>query len=101
MYLLVYLQTLEYYPGILFLTTNRARVLDEALNSRVHVSLHFRHLDSRQTPELFKMNLQRSGMIARQRAANTSQPELIIMSEGIELFATDNFDRRQDPSGPW
>ncbi|CAJ0555477.1 Ff.00g055420.m01.CDS01 [Fusarium sp. VM40] len=47
------------------------------------------------------MNLKRSGMIARQRAANTSQPELIIMSEEIEQFATDNFDRRPDTSGPW
>ncbi|KAJ4252401.1 hypothetical protein NW762_010999 [Fusarium torreyae] len=97
----IFLRTLEYYPGILFLTTNRVGVLDEALNSRVHVSLHFKHLDSFQTLELFKMNLKRSEMIARQRAANTSQPELIIRSEEIQQFALENFDKRPNPSGPW
>lgn len=100
MYLLVFLRALEYYPRIIFLTTNRAGVLDEALNSRVHVSLHFRHLDLGQALEFFKINLKRSGMIARQRAENTSQPELVIMSEEIEQFSKDKFDRRPDPSGP-
>ncbi|KAH8646532.1 hypothetical protein BGZ61DRAFT_376742 [Ilyonectria robusta] len=97
----IFLRTLEYYPGILFLTTNRVGVLDEALNSRVHVSLHFKHLDAPQTLALFQMNLKRSTLIAKQRAANTDQPELIIKGDEITEFAMQKFHQRTDPSAPW
>ncbi|GJE84502.1 ATPase family AAA domain-containing protein [Phanerochaete sordida] len=40
----VFLRHLEYYRGILFLTTNRVRTFDEAFLSRIHVALHFREL---------------------------------------------------------
>lgn len=35
---------MEYYRGILFLTTNRVKAFDEAFLSRIHVALHFREL---------------------------------------------------------
>lgn len=35
---------LEYYRGILFLTTNRVKTIDEAFRSRTHVALHFKDL---------------------------------------------------------
>lgn len=34
----------EYYHGILFLTTNRVKAFDEAFLSRIHVALHFHDL---------------------------------------------------------
>ncbi|KZT08232.1 P-loop containing nucleoside triphosphate hydrolase protein [Laetiporus sulphureus 93-53] len=37
----VFLRQLEYFRGILFLTTNRVRVFDEAFQSRIHVSLKY------------------------------------------------------------
>jgi len=37
----VFLRQLEYFHGILFLTTNRVRVFDKAFQSRIHVSLHY------------------------------------------------------------
>jgi SpoVK/Ycf46/Vps4 family AAA+-type ATPase len=37
----VFLRALEYFPGLLFLTTNRGGTFDEAILSRVHVILHF------------------------------------------------------------
>ncbi|PFH63395.1 hypothetical protein XA68_12359 [Ophiocordyceps unilateralis] len=42
----IFLRTLEYYQGILFLTTNRVRDMDPAFASRVHVSLEYPPLDS-------------------------------------------------------
>lgn len=36
----VFLRHIEYYKGILFLTTNRVKVFDEAFLSRIHVALH-------------------------------------------------------------
>lgn len=40
----VFLRHLEYYPAILFLTTNRVKAFDEAFLSRIHVALHFHGL---------------------------------------------------------
>ena len=40
----VFLRHVEYYRGILFLTTNRVNAFDEAFLSRIHVALHFREL---------------------------------------------------------
>jgi SpoVK/Ycf46/Vps4 family AAA+-type ATPase len=35
----VFMRALEFYSGILFLTTNRVGTMDEAFKSRVHISL--------------------------------------------------------------
>ncbi|KAI9040723.1 ATP-binding protein [Aspergillus affinis] len=41
----IFLRMLEYYEGILFLTTNRAERIDPAFESRIHVSLVYKELD--------------------------------------------------------
>ncbi|KAI0164351.1 P-loop containing nucleoside triphosphate hydrolase protein [Hypoxylon sp. FL1284] len=41
----VFLRELEYYQGILLLTTNQAEVIDEAFQSRIHLSLQYPSLD--------------------------------------------------------
>lgn len=43
---------MEYYSGILFLTTNKVGTLDEAFRSRVYLSLN-------DTPEILQSNLRR------------------------------------------
>ncbi|KAK4154223.1 Fidgetin-like protein 1 [Chaetomidium leptoderma] len=47
----VFLRTLEYYDGILILTSNRVGTFDAAFKSRIQVALHYPSLDqpSRQT----------------------------------------------------
>lgn len=55
--LAVFLRVLEYYAGILFLTTNRVGVIDEAFRSRIHVSLHYPALNREQTEAVFQLNL--------------------------------------------
>ncbi|KAJ6438231.1 AAA family protein [Purpureocillium lavendulum] len=42
----IFLRTLEYYEGILFLTTNRVKNMDPAFQSRIHVSLEYPDLDA-------------------------------------------------------
>ena len=37
----IFLRVLEYYEGILFLTTNRVKEIDQAFHSRIHVSLQY------------------------------------------------------------
>ncbi|KAH7160976.1 P-loop containing nucleoside triphosphate hydrolase protein [Dactylonectria macrodidyma] len=41
----VFLRVLEYYEGILFLTTNRLESFDRAFKSRVHLAIHLPKLD--------------------------------------------------------
>ncbi|KFZ04779.1 hypothetical protein V501_08981 [Pseudogymnoascus sp. VKM F-4519 (FW-2642)] len=53
----VFLRVLEYYAGILFLTTNRIGDFDEAFASRIHMSLHYPALGKIETIKVFKLNL--------------------------------------------
>lgn len=48
---------MEYYSGILFLTTNRVGDFDEAFTSRIHVSLYYPELDSKKTVRVFEINM--------------------------------------------
>ncbi|KAF2469434.1 P-loop containing nucleoside triphosphate hydrolase protein [Lindgomyces ingoldianus] len=41
----IFLRMLEYYRGVLFLTTNRIAVLDKALDSRIHLKISYPELD--------------------------------------------------------
>jgi len=45
----IFLRVLEYYEGIMFLTTNRVNIFDAAFQSRIHISLDYSELtiDSR------------------------------------------------------
>ncbi|PLB49715.1 P-loop containing nucleoside triphosphate hydrolase protein [Aspergillus steynii IBT 23096] len=53
----VFLRVLEYYAGILFLTTNRIGDFDEAFSSRIHISLHYPQLTLDATTEIFELNI--------------------------------------------
>lgn len=41
----MFLRILEYYEGILILTTNRVSVFDQAFKSRIHLAIQFPELD--------------------------------------------------------
>ncbi|KAF2004026.1 P-loop containing nucleoside triphosphate hydrolase protein [Amniculicola lignicola CBS 123094] len=41
----IFLRMLEYYRGVLFLTTNRVSTLDKALESRIHLKISYPELD--------------------------------------------------------
>ncbi|KAI1128300.1 P-loop containing nucleoside triphosphate hydrolase protein [Nemania abortiva] len=47
------LRALEYYSGILIMTTNRVGTLDEAFKSRIHVVLYFPQLDIARSLEIW------------------------------------------------
>ncbi|KAI1751862.1 hypothetical protein F4782DRAFT_170857 [Xylaria castorea] len=55
----VFLRTLEYYSGILFLTTNRVGKIDRAFKSRIHFSLLYKKLNRERTIRIWKNNLRR------------------------------------------
>lgn len=90
---------LEYYNGILFLTTNRVGTLDEAFRSRVHLSLYYPALSRSQTEQIMRMNLKRLGMIEKQRTESTSQSQLLIRKDRICKFVTEHWDRHEENDG--
>jgi SpoVK/Ycf46/Vps4 family AAA+-type ATPase len=50
----VFLRTLEYYDGILILTSNRVGTFDEAFKSRIQVALHYPNLDGIARKKIWK-----------------------------------------------
>ncbi|CAK5277207.1 unnamed protein product [Mycena citricolor] len=59
----VFLRHVEYYRGILFLTTNRVQAFDEAFLSRIHVALHFGPLSKSSRAEVWRAFIARSGAV--------------------------------------
>lgn len=55
----VFLRALEYYRGVLFLTTNRVRSFDRAFMSRIHVALHYRNLRDEDRERIWASNFDR------------------------------------------
>ncbi|KAI9068195.1 P-loop containing nucleoside triphosphate hydrolase protein [Trametes sanguinea] len=56
----VFLRQLEYYHGILFLTTNRITAFDEAFLSRIHVALQFTKLSVEAKAQIWRQFLKQA-----------------------------------------
>ena len=50
----VFLREIEYYQGILFLTTNRVGTFDDAFISRIHVVIHYPDLNAESRRKIWK-----------------------------------------------
>ena len=55
----VFLRALEYYRGLLFLTTNRVNTFDEAFKSRIHVSLYYKKLGNEERLKIWANSFKR------------------------------------------
>ena len=56
------LRHVEYYRGILFLTTNRVKAFDGAFLSRIHVALHFNDLTVPTKIQIWRAFLRKTGL---------------------------------------
>ncbi|KAJ2990888.1 hypothetical protein NUW58_g2732 [Xylaria curta] len=95
----VFLRILEYYNGILILTTNRVGTIDEAFESRIHIMLYYPRLTEDQTKDIFKMNIDRLKDIENQKKVTTGQPAIEIDEEKIIRFAKSHF--RENRNARW
>ncbi|KAL8932187.1 MAG: hypothetical protein Q9211_006469, partial [Gyalolechia sp. 1 TL-2023] len=55
----IFLRLLEYFQGILFLTTNRVETFDDAFQSRIHVALRYGELTTKAKRSVWKMFLEK------------------------------------------
>ncbi|KAJ3792852.1 P-loop containing nucleoside triphosphate hydrolase protein [Lentinula aff. detonsa] len=79
----VFLRHVEYYRGILFLTTNRVKAFDEAFLSRIHVALHFRELPFESKIQVWAAFIAKVGATAS------------VTPEQLRLLAMRNVNGRQ------
>lgn len=56
----IFLRQLEYFQGILFLTTNRVETFDDAFQSRIHIALRYDPLDLKAKKAIFKMFVEKA-----------------------------------------
>ena len=99
--IVVFLRILEYYNGILFLTTNRVGSFDEAFKSRIHMSLYYPPLKRKQTIAIWEMNLDRAVKIDAQEVKVTNQPAMVIHRAQLIEYAGRHFDDTDQGSGRW
>lgn len=87
----MFLRILEYYAGILFLTTNRIGVIDDAFRSRLHLALYYPTLQMDQAKRIWKMNIDRVKRYSDERVEN-GESAIEIDRKGIKTFSKATFD---------
>jgi hypothetical protein len=100
----VFLRELEYFQGILVMTTNRVQRFDRALKSRIHLALKFSELDEEARLRVWKSALSLTrwagGMedmkgLARRKAngreVSSENPECLITLQNHLLTRTVDF----------
>ncbi|KAJ5888763.1 hypothetical protein N7495_008804 [Penicillium taxi] len=95
----VFLRVLDYYSGILFLTTNRVGTIDEAFKSRIHISLYYPYLELEQTEKIWEVNLNRLAAIEAEQSGE--QTPLSIDRHDILAFARKHFKKSNTGKGRW
>ncbi|KAH6884793.1 P-loop containing nucleoside triphosphate hydrolase protein [Thelonectria olida] len=82
----VFLRVLEYYQGILFLTTNRVEAFDQAFKSHIHLAIHFPKLDFASRRSIWETFLS---------AASDNDFRLLAASGALDKFALVELNGRQ------
>jgi hypothetical protein len=75
----IFLRTLEYYEGVLFLTTNRVANMDEAFNSRIHFRLSYPDLDEKARRSVW------TGFLGRQQGGHDVRDEDLAKLEKLDI----------------
>ncbi|KAI3395133.1 hypothetical protein diail_1748 [Diaporthe ilicicola] len=84
----IFLRQLEYFQGILFLTTNRVETFDDAFQSRIHIALRYDPLDLKAKRAIFKMFVEK----ARSQQKSDSAP---FTEEEYNTLARNDLNGRQ------
>jgi len=83
---------LEFYTGVLFLTTNRVGALDEAIKSRITWISYYPPLNWAQTREIWKTNIKR---------VEKGNRNLDVDKNGIMKYAKQHFKRCMTENAAW
>jgi SpoVK/Ycf46/Vps4 family AAA+-type ATPase len=83
----VFLRELEYFQGIIILTTNRATSIDSAFQSRIHFTMQYPDLDEEGRRAIWRnfLNI----------ASRNEKLEVSVGDDGTKVLATLNLNGRQ------
>ncbi|MCJ1398890.1 hypothetical protein MMC11_002091 [Xylographa trunciseda] len=88
----VFLRVLEYYSGILFLTTNRIGTIDPAFKSRIHMSLYYPSLDREATREIWTWHI---------KNVVKNKKDMVVDKKEIFKFALSHFAELDEEKVVW
>ena len=80
----VFLRLLEYYRGMLFLTTNRVDDFDEAFYSRIHITLEYGELKKEWRSNIWHQHIHRASSQNQIPASELWSDEMFILLGKIE-----------------
>ena len=92
----LFLRVLEYYSGILFLTTNRVGTFDPGFRSRIHMSLFYPKLDQKATIDIWRTNLRRTKKVWGDSIIISDEDQ-----EKILAFAEDHYKENERTRKTW
>lgn len=85
----VFLRVLEYYDGILILTSNRVGTFDEAFKSRIQLAVHYNSLTTHQRTKIWE------NFIERLRELNEEGIDFDDLEDNIEQLAKREMNGRE------
>ncbi|KAI9695092.1 MAG: hypothetical protein M1820_008917 [Bogoriella megaspora] len=91
----VFLRIMEYYKGLLFLTTNRVGTFDEAFKSRVHISLFYPNFDKETTVEVWETFIAQT----KEAIEKKGWKHFEIQEDRIRRFAEKHW--KENPDARW
>ncbi|KAI4134159.1 MAG: hypothetical protein LQ347_001757 [Umbilicaria vellea] len=85
----VFLRVLEYYDGILILTSNRVGTFDEAFKSRIQLALHYANLSQFQRGKIWE------NFISRLESLGEEKIDFDDLKDHVEQLAENKMNGRQ------
>ncbi|KAI0452893.1 hypothetical protein F5B21DRAFT_515729 [Xylaria acuta] len=85
----VFLRVLEYYDGILVLTSNRVGTFDEAFKSRIQLALHYKNLSEHQRTQIW------GNFLSRLEEINEVGIDFVDLKDNIEELAKHKLNGRE------
>ncbi|KAI3325335.1 P-loop containing nucleoside triphosphate hydrolase protein [Xylariaceae sp. AK1471] len=84
-----FLRVLEYYDGILLLTSNRVGTFDEAFKSRIQLAIHYENLSEHQRMQVW------GNFIRRLKELNEEGIDFVDLEDNIEELARNKLNGRE------
>ncbi|KAH9229097.1 hypothetical protein K456DRAFT_1752998 [Colletotrichum gloeosporioides 23] len=85
----VFLRILEYYEGILILTSNRVGHFDEAFKSRIQVAIHYANLSTRSRKAIWQ------NFLDMMRKSTDEDANIAELEEHLDQLAEEDMNGRQ------
>ncbi|KAI0192306.1 hypothetical protein EV127DRAFT_491479 [Xylaria flabelliformis] len=85
----VFLRVLEYYDGILILTSNRVGTFDEAFKSRIQLALHYKNLSPQQRHQIW------GNFLSRLEEINEDGIDFLDLKDHAEELAKHKLNGRE------